>query len=209
MTCKYLWPFITLVGCGGADGNSSSPDAKNESGLACNTVALCTSWWNVGTQVVALPAASGGTIASGTYILNDVLAVETAFDATLRAVMMIDGTSFLTTVNSIADGSGTIATSGNKITFTEERSCGYRGQDFGPSTRDPETFEYAVDGDALIVFDSESYFFQNQPIRVGLVFTRQTGDLCNPSGAATCTINACFCQTTTNGELSEAQCGGD
>ena len=197
--------FSAVSGCGSdeKDGKGKDPDEI----LACDTLPYCSSWWVFGSKVDALPEATGGTIVDGEYVLADVLSVETSFDAALREALVIDGDRYYSTVSGLSTGSGTWSTDGNRITFTEVQSCGYTGDDLGPSSEPPRTFDYTVDGDVLIVFNEENYSYQYEPIRAGLLFTRPA-DLCEPGGTATCTIEECFCAHTTDGQLSDEECGG-
>ncbi|MBL4637579.1 MAG: hypothetical protein JKY56_27230 [Kofleriaceae bacterium] len=200
--------FSLSLGCGsdGMDGGGSDGGGGGggASSLTCSSGAYCSSWWPLGTQVDELPAPTGGIIESGTYILNDVLAVETSWDGDLRELLVIDGNSFRSTETA---GAGTFSTNGNTITFHQKESCGYMGGSFGAES-DETSFEYLVEGNSIVLFEEGRRSVANVTIRVGLVFTRHSGDLCEVSGGATCTLDECFCAASLDEELQDNQCGG-
>ena len=209
--------LVVAAACSGDAGPGSGRDdgsGTDGSGvddlppLACTTLSYCTSWWNLGTAVDALPAPTGGAVSDGTWILVDVLARDVVMDVTLREALVIEGSRFRGTDTLLSDGSGTFSTSGSTITFDSTLSCGRLGEDFGPGFTDPQSFAYTADGDELLLFDDEHFFFYDEPIPVALVYAKVSGDPCDPPGTATCSLDACFCAYATDGLLTDAECGG-
>ena len=201
---------LLVPGCGGSSSSSDDPDDPDASSndgelLACDSLAYCSSWWIVGTQVDELPAADGGDVADGLYVLVDVLAVEGAFDAALRSALLIDGDQFRATAE--LPGRGTLTPSGNRLTFDGALECGSQGEEFD-SEGATVTLDYVVDGDTLILFDDDSFYIDDELVRAGLVYVHAPADPCDPGGTVTCTIDDCFCAYAEGEQLPDSSCGG-
>jgi len=133
-----------------------------------------------------------------------VLAKDIVWGGERHQLLVIDGNSFRNTGDFTL---GTFSTSGNTVSFNSTQGCAPEGSEF-MSSGQSSAFEYSVDGDSLILFEEGIRSRGDVTVRVGLVYTKHTGDLCHVSGTAECTIDDCYCAATLDGVLSDAQCGG-
>lgn len=181
--------------------------------MACDTFSFCSQWEVVGNRVTTLPAATGGSIPSGTYVLVEVLSEVGYFDKQ-QEVIHVDGDRYRS--HSVGGTqTGRLTTSGNQVSFDGERNCGILGADYGESDEDNFVYEYTSDGNRLTVFldpsaglrQNTGFYYEGQGARVALVYQATTAGPCEIRENTACDQSSCSCAVSEGSPLTESQCG--
>jgi hypothetical protein len=207
--------FLLVIGtaCGGAAGGDDTPaDATAVTPLTCSSIALCTTY-DVKTFLGDVPAPAGGTIKDGIYrraytLIPDDVGETAGYSDDLDALEIRQGT--FNWAGFFRDAVGTIASSGDTITFHETRNC-EGGRDGSPSTQAFE-YRYTATGSELRFYShvtrSDGVEWDKMHVYV-LVGSPQ--DVCRtvgsepsaPGDSARCNVINCACSFAVEGTVNE------
>jgi hypothetical protein len=207
---RQLLVLSALAACGG-DGHPTNPDAPPAQPLACKSIALCTTF-DVKTFTGTVPAATGGTIASGLYrlaykLVPDNVGQTAGYHDELDA-LEISGTQY-NWAGFFRDAIGSISTSGATLTFQETRKC-QRGSDGDASTQS-QSYTYTATGGQLLIYDHVTGSNNMQWDEINAyVLTTSSQDVCvtvssepsMPGDSAMCTVSNCACSFAVNDTVS-------
>jgi hypothetical protein len=209
---RKLLVLSVLAACGGDDQPNSQPDSHTDQPLVCKSIALCTTY-EVKTFTGTVPAATGGTVASGVYrlaykLIPDDVGETGGYHDELEA-LEISGTQY-NWAGFFRDEIGNIATSGTTLTFRASRKCS-RGSDGDPSTNSQD-YKYTATSNQLLIYDhvTRSDGVQWDEINA-YVLTTSPQDVCTvvnsepsaPGDSARCTVTNCACNFAVNDTVSE------
>jgi hypothetical protein len=159
-----------------------------------------------------VPAAAGGTVASGLYrlaykLIPDNVGETGGYHDELEA-LEISGTQY-NWAGFFRDEIGTIATSGAMLTFQSTRKCS-RGSDGDPSTQSL-AYKYTATSGQILIYDHvtrsdgvqwdqiNAYVLANSPQDVCTVVTSEPAA---PGDSAMCTVSNCACSFAVNDTVS-------
>jgi hypothetical protein len=206
--------FAAACGGGGSDGDDDpgTPDGASGEALACDAVALCTTY-QVKSFLGTVPAPAGGAVANGLYRLAyDVYPADAGeewagYHDDLDVLLVEDGS--YNWAGFFRDSVGSITASGTTLAFHSTHRC-LRGAE---GDADERTTEYPYTATA-----NELHLYEHVTTGTGefdklLVYRRadDPADVCatvdtepaSPADSAQCRVTNCACNFAVNDTVSE------
>lgn len=184
---RWIPMLVCLVACGGggeSGDDTSMPDSKPPTGLACEAVTYC-STWSANDVDITPPTERGGTIADGIYRLErGTFSVE---------LMQFEGNRFNDVSDSFVNRSGTYTTANGMISFAYDKRCEKSGTTDNASTWNDRP--YYANGDTLLIgmADSGSGVVWYEYVRIPI------DQICTANSNVKCTVTNCSCAVVTDG----------